>query len=215
MGAFSQMKGVPIIIFLTFLSQQETKAKCELYKTGRNTMEKLGRFLSLVLRHKPQAIGITLDEHGWADVAQLIQKMNENGKAIDIQTLEKIVAENDKKRYAFNEDHTKIRANQGHSIDVNLQLEQKIPPAILYHGTAERFLKNIFAVGLQKMTRQYVHLSKDTETAFKVGKRHGKAVILKIDAQKMYEHGYSFYLSENGVWLCDTVPSQYLEILKR
>lgn len=172
-------------------------------------MEKLGRFLSLVLRHKPQAIGITLDEHGWADVTQLIQKMNENGKAIDIQTLEKIVAENDKKRYAFNEDHTKIRANQGHSINVNPDLKEETPPKYLYHGTALRFLDAIKKEGIKKQSRSYVHLSKDEQTALKVGKRHGEPVILIIEAEKMYNDGIKFYKSENGVWLTDYVNPKY------
>lgn len=174
--------------------------------------EKLGRFLSFILRHHPETIGITLDEFGWADVKQLLQNMNQHGKSINMQILETIVAENDKQRYSFNEAHTKIRANQGHSIAVNLQLEQKIPPDTLYHGTAKRFLNSIAKTGLQKMTRQYVHLSKEVQTALKVGQRHGDAIVLKVNAKQMYQKGYAFYLSENGVWLCDAVPSQYLEI---
>lgn len=175
--------------------------------------EKLGRFLSFVLRHHPEKIGITLDEYGWAEVQTLIKQMNLHGKTIDIQTLENIVAQNNKKRYSFNENHTKIRANQGHSIAVNLQLQQKTPPNILYHGTSANSLTSIFQSGLKRMSRQYVHLSKDVETAMDVGKRHGKAVVLKIDAFKMHQDGHPFYLSENGVWLCNTVPVQYLEKL--
>lgn len=174
--------------------------------------EKLGRFLSLILRHHPETIGITLDEYGWADVKQLLQNMNEHGKNINMKILETIVAENDKQRYSFNEDHSKIRANQGHSINVNLQLASKIPPDILYHGTAKRFLNSIAKTGLQKMTRQYVHLSKDIPTALKVGQRHGNAIVLKVNAKQMHQKGYTFYLSQNGVWLCDAVPPQYLEI---
>lgn len=173
--------------------------------------ENLGRFISMVLRHKPEIIGITLDEYGYADVKELIDAMNKHKKYIDMMTLEKIVAENDKKRYSFNENHTKIRANQGHSIAVNLELERTVPPEILYHGTAKRFLESIQKSGLQKMSRQYVHLSKDINTAIKVGQRHGNVVVLKVYAKKMYEYGYSFYLSKNGVWLCDKVPCKYLE----
>lgn len=172
--------------------------------------ENLGRFISMVLRHKPESIGITLDEHGWADVEALIKAMNAHGKYINKVMLEKIVAENDKKRYSFDENHSKIRANQGHSIAVNLELEKKIPPEILYHGTATHFLESIQKSGLLKMGRQYVHLSKDVQAATKVGKRHGKVIVLKVDTKKMIQDGYDFYLSKNGVWLCDTVPPQYL-----
>lgn len=174
--------------------------------------EKLGRFISMVLRHKPESIGIVLDEHGYADVKELLKAMNEKGKSIDMAILERIVAKNDKKRYSFNQDHTKIRANQGHSIAVDLQLQQKIPPKILYHGTATRFLESIQKRGLLKMSRQYVHLSKDIQTAVKVGQRHGKVVVLNVDAEKMVKDGYCFYLSDNGVWLCEKVPYQYLSI---
>lgn len=140
----------------------------------------------------------------------LIKAMNAHGKYINKVMLEKIVAENDKKRYSFDESHSKIRANQGHSIAVNLELEKKIPPEILYHGTATRFLESIQKSGLLKMGRQYVHLSKDVQTATKVGQRHGKVIVLKVDTKKMIQDGYDFYLSKNGVWLCDTVPPQYL-----
>ncbi|MEY8320998.1 RNA 2'-phosphotransferase [Lachnospiraceae bacterium 46-61] len=173
--------------------------------------ENLGRFMSMVLRHKPETIGITLDEYGYVDVKELINAMNKYKKYIDMVTLERIVAENDKKRYSFNENHTKIRANQGHSVAVNLELDKKVPPEILYHGTAKRFLESIQKSGLQKMSRQYVHLSKDIKTAIKVGKRHGNVVVLKVYAKKMFENGYNFYLSKNDVWLCDKVPYEYLE----
>lgn len=174
--------------------------------------ERLGRFMSMVLRHKPESIGITLDEYGYADVKELLEAMNIHGKCIDMTILERIVAENDKKRYSFNEDHTKIRASQGHSISVDLQLKQKTPPKILYHGTAKRFLESIQKEGLLKMSRQYVHLSKDVQTAVKVGQRHGEVVVLHIDAEKMVKDGYCFYLSDNGVWLCEKVPCQYFSI---
>lgn len=173
--------------------------------------ENLGRFMSMVLRHKPETIGITLDEYGYVDIKELINAMNKYKKYIDMVTLERIVAENDKKRYSFNENHTKIRANQGHSVAVNLELDKKVPPEILYHGTAKRFLESIQKSGLQKMSRQYVHLSKDIKTAIKVGKRHGNVVVLKVYAKKMFENGYNFYLSKNDVWLCDKVPYEYLE----
>ena len=138
--------------------------------------------------------------------------MNRVGKNIDMNILERIVKENNKQRYSFNEDHTKIRANQGHSIEVYIDFEEKIPPKTLYHGTAERFLESIKKTGINKMERLYVHLSKDEETAITVGKRHGKPIVLKIDTEKMLKDGYKFYLSENNVWLCEDIPWKYVRI---
>lgn len=170
---------------------------------------KLGRFLSLVLRHQPEAAGIRLDEHGWADVQQLLEGVSKTGRLIDMDTLERIVRENSKQRYRFNEDHTKIRANQGHSLDVDVELKRADPPQYLYHGTAERFLPAIRAQGLMKMSRQYVHLSQSFETALQVGRRHGRPVVLTVDAAAMTRDGAVFYLAENGVWLCEHVPARY------
>lgn len=170
---------------------------------------KLGRFLSLVLRHQPQAARVTLDEHGWADVEQLLSGVRSTGRRIDRETLERIVRENNKKRYSFNEDHTKIRANQGHSLDVDVELRQAQPPEYLYHGTAERFLPAIRAEGIRKMSRQYVHLSGEFDTALAVGKRHGSPIVITVDAAAMVRDGVTFYRSENGVWLCEQVPVQY------
>ena len=174
-----------------------------------NLTEK-SKFLSLILRHKPEAIGISLDRHGWADVNELIDGMNKHATSMNMSMLEEIVRTDSKQRYSFNEDKTKIRANQGHSIKVDVELEEKEPPSILYHGTATRFLGNITKQGLLPMSRLYVHLSKDMETATKVGTRHGSPVILEVDAEKMYKDGYKFYLSDNGVWLTEKVPPQYL-----
>lgn len=170
---------------------------------------KLGRFLSLVLRHKPSAAGITLDAHGWADVGELLSGVRHTGRQIDMDTLERIVRENNKRRYSFNEDHTKIRANQGHSIPVDIELREEKPPRRLYHGTAERFLPSIRQEGIQKRTRQFVHLSADFQTAVEVGRRHGAPVVIVIDADAMARDGAVFYLSENGVWLCDYVAPEY------
>ena len=167
-----------------------------------NSDVKLGRFLSLVLRHDPHAAGITLDEHGWADVNALLAGVNRTGRKIDLFTLETIVRETNKQRYSFNEDHAKIRANQGHSISVDVELREVEPPKYLYHGTASRFLPAIQAEGIRRMSRQYVHLSGDFETAVAVGKRHGIPVVITIDAAAMAEDGVSFYRAENGVWLC-------------
>ncbi len=171
---------------------------------------KLGKFISLILRHQPSVIGISLDENGWADVSELIAGINRSGRQIDLSILERIVAQNDKQRYCFNQDHTKIRANQGHSISVDIQLQQKKPPALLYHGTATAFLKSITKDGIKKQSRQHVHLSKDKQTAVDVGIRHGIPAVLTIDAEKMSQDGYLFYLSQNGIWLCDYIPPNYI-----
>lgn len=169
---------------------------------------KTSRFISLILRHKPEEIGITLDEHGWANVDELL-----NGVKIDMSTLEHIVATDDKQRYSFNEDKTLIRANQGHSIPVDVELEEVEPPEFLWHGTGEKYVQDIYRDGLIPKSRLYVHLSSDTETALTVGKRHGNPVLLRVDALKMHEDGHKFYLSKNGVWLTKSVPISYLDIV--
>lgn len=179
------------------------------------SLEKLnstGKFLSLILRHKPETIGITLDEYGWADVQNLLKGMSKS-HPIDMAMLEKIVETDNKQRFSFNADHSKIRANQGHSIHVDVELETCAPPDCLYHGTAERFVFSILSKGLLPSGRLYVHLSKDKETAVSVGKRHGLPVVFKVDAKTMYQDGYVFYLSANGVWLTKSVPTKYLQQL--
>lgn len=175
-------------------------------------LTRISKFLSLILRHSPQTVGIQIDyQGGWTDVETLIQKVNQNGKYhITMQLLEEIVRTDEKQRYCFNPDKTKIRANQGHSIPVDLGLNEQTPPEILYHGTAERFLQSIAEKGLLPMSRNHVHLSKDEETALKVGKRHGKPYILKIKSGEMHRKGIKFYLSENGVWLTEYVSPEYL-----
>lgn len=179
-----------------------------------NGDEELGKFISLILRHKPEVIGISLDENGWADVESLIRGINKAGKAIDKEILSRIVRENNKKRYSYNEDCTKIRANQGHSLTVDVNLKKAVPPPRLYHGTATRFIESIKIKGIIKGNRQHVHLSEDKETAFKVGKRHGKPIVLVIDTREMMKVGYTFYLSENNVWLCEDIPWQYVCSIK-
>lgn len=177
---------------------------------NKDSMKGLSVFVSLVLRHQPEAAGVTLDEHGWANVDELLEGMNRAGRNIDLEKLKQIVAEDEKGRYRFSEDGTLIRANQGHSVPVDVELEEKEPPAVLYHGTAERFMESIMEQGLKPMNRLYVHLSKDYETAVKVGKRHGTPVVLRVDTAKMSEDGEKFYLSENGVWLTKKVGREYL-----
>lgn len=175
---------------------------------------RLGRFLSLVLRHDPDAANITLDGHGWADVEALLSGVRSTGRWIDMETLERIVRENNKQRYSFNEDHTRIRANQGHSLQVDVELREAKPPRYLYHGTAVRFLSAIQAEGIKKMSRQYVHLSGDYQTAAAVGCRHGAPAILRVEAEAMSRSGMTFYRSENGVWLCEYVPPEYFCVVK-
>lgn len=153
-----------------------------------------------------------VDENGWLDVDQMLAGMQAIGHDVDRKLLEEIVRDNDKQRFTFNEDKTRIRANQGHSVDVDVELEQKKPPAILYHGTVEKLLDLIRDSGLKKMSRQHVHLSADVATATNVGSRRGKPVILQVDAAKMSEGGFVFFLSANGVWLTDHVPPAYLQM---
>lgn len=174
-------------------------------------MKDTSKFISLILRHKPEAISISLDEHGWADVQELIAGINAFGNhRLDIDLLEEIVRTDEKQRYSFNEDHTLIRANQGHSVPVDVELEEKIPPAVLYHGTGEKYVASIDREGLIPMSRLYVHLSSDEETARKVGSRHGKPVIYTVDCAAMAADGYRFFLSANHVWLTKSVPAEYL-----
>ncbi|MEM8715566.1 MAG: RNA 2'-phosphotransferase [Cyanobacteria bacterium P01_A01_bin.3] len=170
------------------------------------------KLLSLVLRHCPEAIGLTLDEQGWANVDDLLEKARERNQPITRELLLEVVQQNDKQRFALSKDGTRIRANQGHSVSVNLGLEPREPPAVLYHGTATRFLESIFAQGLRPQNRHHVHLSSDRSTALRVGQRHGQPVILDVDAAAMRRDGQLFYCSENGVWLCDRVPPRFLSV---
>jgi putative RNA 2'-phosphotransferase len=170
----------------------------------------ISKGMSLVLRHKPEHIGIELDEQGWVEVKVLIEAFSKHFFPITLAELQVVVAENDKKRFAFNEDNSKIRASQGHSIEVELGYEAQTPPEFLYHGTAIKFLQSIKNQGLSKQSRQHVHLSADGNTAKQVGSRHGSPVVLKVQAQKMHAQGFEFFQSENGVWLTDKVPVEFL-----
>ena len=184
-----------------------------IFKTERSddmSLKDVSKYMSLILRHKPDAIGITLDEHGWANVDELISGIAKDNE-FNMEILEEIVRTDEKQRYSFNEDKTLIRANQGHSIPVDVELEELVPPEILWHGTGEKYVTSIDKQGLIPKSRLYVHLSKDEETAINVGSRHGKPVIYLVSAKKMYEDGYKFYRSVNGVWLTKGVPLQYLQ----
>ncbi|WP_299677958.1 RNA 2'-phosphotransferase [uncultured Tenacibaculum sp.] len=175
-------------------------------------IKSISKFLSLLLRHQPDLIGLKLDKNGWADVAELIEKSKRKGKHFSIEKLEEVVATNDKKRFSFNEDQTKIRANQGHSLKtIDLKLEAIQPPEYLYHGTVPKFMQSIREKGLQKMSRQHVHLSQDLETATKVGSRRGVPTILTVRSGAMHVAGFEFYQSKNGVWLTDHVPANFIE----
>ncbi len=173
-------------------------------------LKSISKYLSLILRHKPEAIGITLDEHGWANVDELIAGMART-HACNRDILEEIVRTDEKQRYSFNEDKTLIRANQGHSIPVDVELEEAVPPEELWHGTGEKYVKSIDGQGLIPKGRLYVHLSKDRDTAVKVGGRHGKPVLYIVKAGDMSRDGCPFYLSKNGVWLTKKVPVKYLK----
>lgn len=174
------------------------------------SLKNTSKYLSLILRHKPETIGITLDEHGWAKVDDLIAGIAKT-HSCNMEILEEIVDTDEKQRYSFNEDKTLIRANQGHSIAVDVELEEAAPPKELWHGTGEKYTASIEAQGLIPKSRLYVHLSKDRETAVKVGGRHGKPVLYRIKSGEMRADGYSFFLSKNGVWLTKEVPVRYLK----
>lgn len=173
-------------------------------------LDDISRLLSLVLRHDPGSIGLTLDAQGWADVGELIAKAGAAGRTFDREMLGRVVAENDKKRFTLSDDGNRIRAAQGHSVKVDLGLPSVAAPAVLYHGTADRFLDSILREGLKPQSRQQVHLSADIATATTVGSRHGRPTVLVVDTVAMAQEGYLFYRAENGVWLTNEVPPRYL-----
>lgn len=173
--------------------------------------KRISKFLSLVLRHQPQEIGIVLNEQGWTSVDELIAALNRHGQKINLDMLEQVVENNDKQRFSFSDDGEMIRANQGHSVAVELGYTAQRPPDTLHHGTVERFLESIRSSGLSKGQRHHVHLSESITTATKVGQRRGNPIILSIDAKAMFDDGYLFYRSANGVWLTDSVPSSFIQ----
>ena len=177
---------------------------------NQDILKKTSKYLSYILRHNPSSIGLALDTHGWTDIDELIEKSKDMD--LDRALLEEVVDTNAKKRFAIDGD--KIRANQGHSIIIDLELKHLSPPNKLYHGTATRFLDSIMRYGLTKQARHHVHLSNNIDTAINVGKRHGKVAILELDAKKMDEEGFIFYCSNNGVWLTDSVPVRFLKIVE-
>lgn len=178
---------------------------------GGGAMKEISKFLSYVLRHEPEAIGLELDDNGWADVDELLAKAQAAGRGFDRATLEQVVATSDKKRFTLSDDGTRIRAAQGHSVEVDLAIAPMVPPAMLFHGTAAATVAAIMAEGLRPGRRQKVHLSLDEDTAVKVGQRHGRPVVLRVDAAGMHAQGLAFWRADNGVWLTDHVPPQFLK----
>jgi putative RNA 2'-phosphotransferase len=176
----------------------------------KTELTSISKFLSLVLRHEPDRIGLTVDPAGWASVDELLRKAGAAGKCITRELLQQVVDTSDKKRFALSEDGIRIRANQGHSIAVELGLVPTAPPDVLYHGTATRFLESILRSGLDKRARHHVHLTADLDVARKVGQRYGTVVLLDVDAKRMRSDGHAFFRSDNGVWLTDAVPARYL-----
>ncbi len=173
---------------------------------------KISKFLSLILRHNPNKIGITLDENGWVKVDILLENLKKANVYLSFDELKELVENNNKKRFAFDGDFKKIRASQGHSLEIDLDYQEQKPPDILFHGTSTEHLKLIRSQGLNKMKRHHVHLSQDETTALQVGKRHGTPIILKVNSIGMFNDGFAFYLSENNVWLTEFVPIKYLQI---
>jgi putative RNA 2'-phosphotransferase len=177
----------------------------------RDSLVDTSKLLSYVLRHRPDSVGLTLDPQGWVDVDTLLAALAAHGRRVDRALLVRVVADNDKQRFAFSGDGMRIRASQGHSVAIDLGLAPQAPPAVLYHGTASRFMKSILAQGLQAGARRHVHLSRDVETARRVGARHGVPVVLRVEAARMAADGIVFYVSDNGVWLTGAVAPRYLK----
>ncbi|WP_192562727.1 RNA 2'-phosphotransferase [Pseudomonas gozinkensis] len=181
---------------------------------SKKLLDETSKFLSFVLRHEPQAIGLTLDSEGWTNIDALIDGAARDGRTLDRTLIENVVASSDKKRFSISADGQSIRAVQGHSTkSVELQFEEKQPPETLYHGTATRFMDSINEQGLIPGSRHHVHLSQETATASAVGQRYGTVVILQVAARQMQEQGFRFYQAENGVWLTERVPVRYISIL--
>ncbi len=178
----------------------------------KNNLTTTSKFLSLILRHKPETIDVKLDENGWLEISKLIKNANQHGNSITLELLHDVVATSDKRRFMLSEDGLKIRANQGHSVEnVDLQLESIAPPDVLYHGTVAQFIASIREQGLQKRSRNHVHLSSELSTASQVGMRRGKPIVLVINSEQMHDAGYQFFQSANGVWLTEAVPVEFIE----
>jgi putative RNA 2'-phosphotransferase len=178
--------------------------------TNKDTLRATSKFMSFVLRHQPEAIGLALDSAGWASIDELLARMAAAGRRVSRGLLQEVVDTNDKQRFAISDDGLRIRASQGHSVDIDLGLMPAEPPDLLYHGTATRFRAAIFHEGLKRQQRHHVHLSESIDTALAVGSRYGVVVLLQVDARRMRDDGHVFYKSDNNVWLTDHVPVAYL-----
>ncbi|MDQ3816896.1 MAG: RNA 2'-phosphotransferase [Acidobacteriota bacterium] len=178
-----------------------------------NRLIKISKYLSKHLRHQPERLGLRLAPGGWVEVEELLASCGRNNFPVTRAELDEVVEKNDKRRFSFDTAGKRIRANQGHSVEVDLELQPVTPPAVLYHGTGERSVESILSGGLSKMRRHHVHLSSDVETARRVGARHGRSIVLKVDAAAMTDAGHEFFLSANGVWLVDSVPAEFLSLL--
>lgn len=211
------------VVFMTRKNQNTEKAR-EVARTIRKANEiqeadkaqktkKLSKALSYVLRHHPDSVGITLEEGGWTNVDSLCKAMNRPGRVFTREILEQVVANNDKQRFEFDSEKTCIRARQGHSVEIDLQYDSVEPPEILYHGTAKHKLDSILEQGLIKGNRHHVHMSTNRDTMLAVGARHGKPVLLRIDAKGMYANKHQFFITGNSVWLTDLVPPDYLTVV--
>jgi len=179
---------------------------------NNSRLVKVSKYLSRHLRHSPERIGIQLAPGGWVPIRELLAACQKYKFAIQLAELKEVVTENDKQRFSFDETGTLIRANQGHSVEIDLQLDPALPPDILYHGTGSRAVESILKQGISKMSRHHVHLSADIQTAQKVGARHGNPAIFTVDCAAMQRDGHTFYCSENNVWLVDLVPPNYLKL---
>ena len=180
--------------------------------TNDKKLTTISKFMSLVLRHQPQHIGLTLNAAGWADVADLLARAGGAGRAITRDQLNEVVATSDKRRFALSDDGLRIRANQGHSVEVDLGLPPVTPPEFLFHGTASRFVASVMATGLERRSRHHVHLTEDVTIGRAVGARYGVPVILRIAAGEMAAHGHVFFRSANDVWLVEEVPARFIEV---
>lgn len=176
-------------------------------------LKSASKFLSLLLRHQPEKLALNMDDEGWVEIGELVANSASNNVSFTEQMIREIVATSDKQRFAIDRSGKRVRANQGHSIDVNLNLEVVDPPLVLYHGTADRNVESILHDGLIKQSRQHVHLSATIETAKNVGQRHGRPVIFSVDCERMKTGGFAFFKSKNGVWLVDHVPSEFLALM--
>lgn len=181
--------------------------------TANTKLTSISKFMSLVLRHQPDLVGLSLDGAGWTSVDDLLARAAAHGRAITRDQLNEVVATSDKRRFALSDDGLRIRANQGHSVDVDLGLAPVRPPEFLFHGTASRFVDSVMATGLERRSRHHVHLTEDIAIGEAVGRRYGKPVILRIAAGRMAEAGHVFFRSANDVWLVEAVPSQFIEVM--